>query len=218
MTIITVIFWQESNFYIFLRSNFCGVNFNVVTAGCPDSPSYLRYFDRTNRRWTLEWKVGDSDGPESRNDNLIWIDKDNIYVYGGQDFGYNVLCDFWKYSISSKTWTNLTVADGSLYSVDRGSADATNYPGCRRGSAYWYTPDDNSIWIFSGVVAYEDNEFLPDLWRFNMTSQQWTFVAGLLKEVTESTVFSDPLDVTPAQRWGAYSAVDAQYNLWYLQQ
>lgn len=141
----------------------------------------------------------------------MWIDKDdNVYIYGGSS-----KCDFWQFSPGSKTWTELTVGDGSLNSTEKGVENAANYPGCRRGSAYWYTPDDNSLWIFSGYDDSTGDLNFPDLWRYNITSKKWAFVAGLLQWIlTDEPTFSNAFEVTPFQRWGAFSAVDAHYNLW----
>ncbi len=54
----------------------------------------------------------------------------------------------------------------------------------------------------------------PDLWKFDLSTQEWSFVAGSLDYITDIITADDPLDVTPSQRWGAQTAVDSSYNLW----
>lgn len=177
------------------------------------SPS-LRYFDVINGRWTAVWSSGDSAGPIPRSDNSIWIDKDdNIWVYGGLDNSFNILCDFWMYNSSSKVWTELTPQKTDQVFGDRGVESSTTYPGCLRVAATWYTHDDNSLWLSHG---YSDGYGLPAMFRYKISTGMWTWMGGSNTTCTLNQ-FPDAgssFNNYPCVRYAPVTAVDDKGNLW----
>lgn len=86
------------------------------------------------------------------------------------------------------TWMGGTIA---MDMVDNGSpgeqgtygtqgiSAAFNIPGGRRGSAIWKDKSGN-VWLFGGygIDANGKLVYLNDLWEFNSTTNQWTWVGG----------------------------------------
>ena len=109
----------------------------------------------------------------------------NTFLFGG--FGYsattaNYLNDFWKYDPVSNTWAWISGSNAvdalGVYGA-QGLSAPTNMPGSRHSSAYWKDAGGN-FWIFGGhgfSSAGAHNE-LNDLFRYNPTMNQWTWVKG----------------------------------------
>jgi N-acetylneuraminic acid mutarotase len=56
----------------------------------------------------------------------------------------------------------------------------SNLPGARQGSATWYDESNNCIWLFGGY-GYDNDSYtgyLNDIWRYNFSSNQWTWIDG----------------------------------------
>jgi N-acetylneuraminic acid mutarotase len=60
-----------------------------------------------------------------------------------------------------------------------GTPAATNFPGARASAETW-TDKSGNLWLFSGVGADADgkNGSLNDLWEFDPTANQWTWMGG----------------------------------------
>jgi hypothetical protein len=104
-----------------------------------------------------------------------------------------------------------------------GAASAANVPGARDGGTTW-TDASGNLWLFGGFAGYSDPQnttlagnFLSDLWKYSLSSGQWTWVAG------PTTVCSPPVygtqgvaaaTNTPGARTTGVKWIDAQGNLW----
>jgi hypothetical protein len=127
-------------------------------------------------------------GPDARTGATTWTDSSGkLWLFGGQDGeGGNVplglLNDLWSFDPSNTTWTLVsgsTTVDAAGSYGTKGSASSTNVPGARWGAVSWVDASGN-FWIFGGQ-GYDftsTNGLLNDLWEFNPTTSEWTWVAG----------------------------------------
>jgi N-acetylneuraminic acid mutarotase len=111
-----------------------------------------------------------------------WVDAaGNFWIFGGLGFAASPssghLNDLWEYNSSTNLWTWVS---GSNIANQPGSygtqnvASATNMPSARYAQNGVADASGN-FWIFGG----RDNTGLKDdLWKFNLSSGQWTWVSG----------------------------------------
>lgn len=120
-----------------------------------------------------------------------WIDPDeNIWIFGGQgvdsqgQLGY--LNDLWKYNPSTNLWTWMggpTIRGQIGNYGSRGIASPDNYPSARYAHTTW-TDDSGNLWLFGGVgILGEDQAtasatWLNDLWKYDIRTNMWTWIAG----------------------------------------
>ena len=128
--------------------------------------------------------------PGARVNATTWKDTSgNFWLFGG--YGYDgaktlgFLNDLWMFNPTSKTWTFVsggatsTVNQAGIYGT-QGTAASTNMPGGRQEAVGWADGKGN-LWLFGGEgedSAKTANGVLNDLWVYNITSKQWTWVTG----------------------------------------
>lgn len=119
--------------------------------------------------------------------NMCSDNNGNLYIFGGygtSSSGNGLTNDLWRYNISTGQWTWLKGSNSTyVYGVygTLGTAAANNAPGSR----YQYTSNTlmadggGNLWMF-GSYGYSSNNngLLNDLWRFNLTTSQWTWMSG----------------------------------------
>ncbi len=100
----------------------------------------------------------------------------------------------------------------------QGQPSSQNIPGSRQGSAYW-TDRQGNFWLFSGygVAGTQSDGRLNDLWEYQPSSGQWTWVSGP-QQPNQPAVFgttgaASPNNI-PAGRVQAQTWTDSQGNLW----
>jgi N-acetylneuraminic acid mutarotase len=171
--------------------------------------------------------------PGARQWAMSWTDRNgNFWLFGGQgidgnnDFGsFN---DLWEYSPSSKEWTWVsggnTVNTMGLYG-NVGVAASGNVPGSRQSAVSWADRDGN-LWLFggSGYDSTGESQYdLNDLWEFNTSSKEWTWVSGSSAVGNQPTVCVAGAYGTegtaaaanvPGGRNSAISWIDPTGNLW----
>jgi hypothetical protein len=182
--------------------------------------------------------------PGARTNAVTWTDSfGNFWLFGGYGFdgqstpvlGY--LNDLWEYT--GGNWVFVTGSSKAnqpgVYGT-AGTAASTNLPGGRQEAVGWADANGN-LWLFGGEG--EDsvgtaNGILNDLWVFNLTSKQWTFVTGSTT-ANQTGVYGlqpsvGPPNTTgaagtfglasasnstfPGSRWGASGWVDAGGDFW----
>jgi N-acetylneuraminic acid mutarotase len=134
--------------------------------------------------------------PGGRDQAVGWIDSNgDLWIFGGinpiftgplTDFLAN-FDDVWKFSFSSNEWTWMAGNNSSATSTSNfpgvygtlGTAAAANVPGSRVNETSW-TDSSGNLWIFggSGYDSAGNNGFLNDLWMFNPTTLNWTWMGG----------------------------------------
>ena len=118
----------------------------------------------------------------------VWTDaQGNFWLFGGQTVnssGTSVLYnDLWTFNPSTSQWTNISgsTTAGSTAGVygTMGTTAATNAPGARLGGAGW-TDNNGFLWLFggSGYDTAGAGGILNDMWKFDPSVKQWTWVAG----------------------------------------
>jgi hypothetical protein len=138
-----------------------------------------------------------ANAPSGRSDAASWIDSNgNLWLFGGQNYDpaslddgsyqiYNsgFLNDLWEFSPTTQQWTWVGGSSGENQSGVYGTlgvAATTNFPGARSGATSW-TDNSGNFWLFGGEgydANYGESGFLNDLWKYNPTTGQWTWVGG----------------------------------------
>lgn len=136
--------------------------------------------------------------PGPRQHSATWKDSSgNLWLFGGSGIDVNgssgYLNDLWKFNPATQEWTWMggaqSVGSVSLCSNEGcgqsgvygtlGTSAAGNVPGGREGPASW-TDANGNFWMFGGQ-GYDSNGtfvYLNDLWQYNPTTNQWTWMGG----------------------------------------
>jgi N-acetylneuraminic acid mutarotase len=174
-----------------------------------------------------------------------WADQNgNLWLFGGSGVDVNgggngaLFNTLWEFTIATGEWTWMGGAGrsgGTAVSGTAGTAAAGNIPSARQNATGWTDPSGN-MWLFGGYGRYApfpnglgggEND-LNDLWEFNPTSKQWTWVGGSLTGVLNAYNYAVPpsgsygaLGIAsssnvPGGRDGANGWVDGSGNLWFF--
>ena len=164
--------------------------------------------------------------PGARQAASSWIDSSGLlWLFGGYgydgagDVGY--LNDLWQYSPSTAQWTWVSGGDvdnaGGVYGT-QGTAGTSNVPGARQGASSWIDASGR-VWLYGGAGhgAAAGVGDLNDLWRYDLTSGEWTWVSGgdssdgIGLYGTQGAISASTV---PGARQGASSWIDASGHLW----
>jgi N-acetylneuraminic acid mutarotase len=183
--------------------------------------------------------------PGARDASTSWTDQSgNLWLFGGRGYDANgnlgSLNDLWEFNPSTHQWTWMggsnTVPCTTLLSVKNctgqpgvygalGTPAVSNIPSGRWGAAGW-TDSNGHRWLFggNGVDAGGQPSGLNDLWEFNPSTMEWTWVGGSSKGALSSIYVGQPgvygtLGVpaagnVPGSRYGAASWIDRNGNFW----
>ena len=126
--------------------------------------------------------------PGSRSGAVGWTDSiGNHWLFGGGEetadgTSFSYFNDLWEFDPSTVQWTwmggsNTGGAQGVYGTL--GVPDPANVPGARAYAARW-TDANGNFWIFggSGIDSLGKSGNLNDLWEFNQSNHQWTWVGG----------------------------------------
>jgi hypothetical protein len=170
--------------------------------------------------------------PGTRGRATKWTDQSgNLWLFGGYcwkfDFDsiyyYN---DLWKYNPLINQWTWISgdsmPNQNGIYGV-LGISDIFNKPGSRESPVSWLD-QSGKLWFFGGdgYDSNSGNHLLNDLWNFNPTTLEWTWVKG---DSSNLYLAGDHLGVygikgifndnnKPGSRRWASSWTDKNNNLW----
>jgi len=148
-----------------------------------------------------------SNVPGARVSGSTWTDAaGDLWLFGG--FGYDsngnlgILNDLWEYEPSTGEWTwvsGANVIDQSAVFGTEGTPDPGNVPSSRFDGQTWADAHGN-LWLFGGEVycaqcGRGSNTYGNDLWEFNPTTVEWTWVSGT-NEVNQPGVYGT--EGTPA--------------------
>jgi N-acetylneuraminic acid mutarotase len=161
----------------------------------------------------------------------------NVWLFGGQGYdasgNVGLLNDLWEYSPSLKQWTwmvgpptsNAANQKGSYGALGTGSATTT--PGGRQNAVLWADASGN-IWLFGGFGFDSTGTNAPagavlnDLWKYNTTTKQWTWVSGggatgnANQAGTYGTQTAAATSNVPGSRWGAVGWVNPDGDLFFF--
>jgi N-acetylneuraminic acid mutarotase len=164
--------------------------------------------------------------PGARQSPTSWIDGDgNLWLFGGygRDSGGTLyfLNDLWKFTPATGQWTwvdgSNVIGQAGVYGTEDTPA-ANNVPGARLSAASWIDGSGN-LWLFggNGLDSGGTVNGLNDLWKFDPTSGQWTWVDGSTTVLQSGTYgMEDVASVNniPGARQSRTSWVDASGNFW----
>lgn len=125
--------------------------------------------------------------PGTRYGAVSWTDHSgNLWLFGGLGFdgvgGAGWLNDLWEFNPSTKEWAWISGSDTAsqpgVYGT-LGTAAAGNVPGGRTGASSWIDKSGN-LWLFGGEGYASSGQlgWLNDLWEFNPTKSEWTWISG----------------------------------------
>jgi hypothetical protein len=171
-----------------------------------------------------EYTPSTSNSPGARYASVTWTDAaGNLWLFGGAGYssGQNVYFnDLWEYRLASGwAWmggsatTNTAGVYGAL-----GMAASGNAPGSRSSAVSW-TDSTGHLWLFGGY-GYDVNGTLGnlnDLWEFDTTTREWTWVGGSSTENAYGlygTQGSASLSNVPGARNSAVAWTDSSGNFW----
>ncbi len=114
-----------------------------------------------------------------------WIDhQGNFWLFGGVGTT-GLYGDLWKYDPTINQWAYMKgfagVADqDGVYGV-QGTPSPANKPGCRGFGFLTWVDQAGDLWLFGGSGHGASNSFGPlsDLWRYNIATNEWTWMKGL---------------------------------------
>ena len=116
----------------------------------------------------------------------------NFWVFGGSGMssvGSGIgsaapLNDLWRYNPSTNQWTWVSGDNNtgmpSVYGT-KGIPSTANRPGARLSANCWFDANGN-FWLFGGAGTDVSNAVagpLNELWRFNPSTNEWTWMGGL---------------------------------------
>jgi N-acetylneuraminic acid mutarotase len=168
-----------------------------------------------------------SNVPGGRWDAIGWTDTHGIlWMFGGGGFDSvgadGNLNDLWSFNPSTNQWTwvsgSSTKQQGGSYGSP-GVAASTNVPGGRGQGVAW-TGSDGNLWLFGGIGLDGNGGggVLNDLWTYNPTSNQWTWVGGSKSAVGQQGIYGTQGQAStsnvPGGRRSALGWVDGSGKLW----
>jgi Galactose oxidase, central domain len=160
--------------------------------------------------------------PGARRQPIAWTDAaGNFWLFGGNSVGsVGMLNDLWEYAPSAGQWVwqggSDTVGAAASYG-SQGAPAASNNPGAREGAAKW-TDAAGNLWLFGGdSLAGQNWQELNDIWSYNPTTGQWTWVGGSSIAANAGNYGTQSVPAAsnlPPARTGAISWVDSAGTFW----
>ncbi len=166
--------------------------------------------------------------PGWRTDGVSWTDTNgNLWLFGGSGTGSTfagLLNDLWEFNPTTNEWAWMggsNIADQLGHYGVKGKAAATNMPGARDAASAW-TDSNGNFWLFggNGYDGVGGEGALNDLWEFNLSTKEWTFVAGGIasSQTGDNSVYGTlgvfAAQNTPGGRGGAASWADNNGHFW----
>jgi N-acetylneuraminic acid mutarotase len=172
--------------------------------------------------------------PGGRWNGVTWTDSSgHLWLFGGEGFdaGDHIgsLNDLWEFNPSTKEWAWMGGSSRGSEMPDGywgepgeygtlGTPAPGNIPGGRANAMSW-TDKSGHLWLFGGL-AYDAEGFkgnLNDLWEFNPSTNQWTWMGGsnnASKPGIYGTLGMPDAQNDPGGREWASTWVDGSGNLW----
>lgn len=192
-------------------------------------------FDPASGQWAwmsgsqstnLQGTPSTASAPPSRAFAASWIDSNGaLWLFGGgytDSAGNNphALNDLWIYTPSNSQWAYVSGSIDTKSTVGTtGIGATTNIPGSRGACVVW-TDSVGHVWLFGGkgygITTGSLASLLNDLWTFDPSSRQWTYVSGPQDPNTSAGVYFLPGMGTsqPGARAISSGWVDSTGQLW----
>jgi len=163
--------------------------------------------------------IGDTNNiPASSMEGFSWTTSSGkFWLFGGMD---NYL---WRYDPETGEWTWWLseipqLEMGQAHYGSMGVSSPNNIPGMRMAGVTWIDSSDN-LWLFSGSGTDKNNSHGPlnDLWKFNASNGEWTWMGGS-DLVGKKGIYGNKgvasADNIPGARVDAMSWKDHDGNFW----
>ncbi|RYZ49558.1 MAG: hypothetical protein EOP49_16005, partial [Sphingobacteriales bacterium] len=189
-------------------------------------------FNPLTRLWT--WMSGDespnapgnygtirvsspSNVPPARHSATGWVEGNNLWVFGGVRTNNTAFADMWRYSIGTGQWTWMSGPQTGGVNPNYGVIAvplASNTPGSRYSSMSW--SDGDNLWLFGGNAYFRGNvnEGASDLWRYNASTNLWTYINGNIVGNAPVSYGLLGLLANPGNRINSLTWRDASGRLW----
>jgi len=165
-----------------------------------------------------------SNMPSSRYRGNTWIGASgSLWLFGGRNFSTagEYLNDLWRYNPENNQWTWIsgdnTGNQPGVYGT-KGVPAAANVPGGRQNATSW-TDASGNFWLFGGQGPVTGGSVvrLNDLWKYNPTTNEWTWMSGADQPDQPPNYGTkgqpNPTNV-PGARIGAIGWADSSGTLW----
>jgi len=133
-----------------------------------------------------------SNVPGARSGSVSWIDSSgNLWLFGGLGGAGDPsgdLNDLWEFNPATTEWTWVNgsytgnsygdFSETGIYGT-QGVASPNNVPPPRDSAVSW-TDSNGNLWLFGGegFTSGSTNGMFNDLWEFNTTTKEWTWISG----------------------------------------
>jgi gliding motility-associated-like protein len=144
-----------------------------------------------------------------------------FWMYGGLDTAYNQYSDLWEFNPSINQWAwikgNNLPQQSPVYGT-QGVPAPGNTPGARAYGVSGWTDNNGDIWLFGGWNDQWGGIF-ADLWRYSISTNEWTWMKGPQGPVNNSGVFGTqgipaPANHPPSRCETTANWVDNGNNFW----
>ena len=164
--------------------------------------------------------------PGGRVGSACWVDNNNnLWLFGGlirdeiQGMGY-YMSDMWKYDVTLNQWAWMSGTNSytSLPSYGtKGVPAPGNWPGGRWMMGSWRDANGD-VGVYGGANNATTKVF-GDLWRFNVSSNLWTWMSGASTYSSNVPIAYGPQGVPsstafPGSRYTTQTSADNAGNLW----
>jgi hypothetical protein len=182
---------------------FGGLGYGISGAGSTYQNDLWRY-DPAANQWT--WVKGNNEAgvfanygmqgttaatnmPGGRYGALSWIDNAGCFwLFGGYGYttsgGAGYLNDLWKYDPATDQWTwvkgSNILSQPAVYGTLAMPA-ASNTPGGRYGGGNYWSDAAGNFYLFGGYGYSLNIGYTNDLWKYNPTTNEWTWLNGSQK-------------------------------------
>ncbi len=147
----------------------------------------------TNWTWEADTNAAQSPGsfgslgvaattnqPSGRSGTMGWKDSSGkLWIFSGSG-GFS---DMWVFDSSTLSWvwmsgTHISTSNAGVYGT-QGTAAAANLPGARTSAATW-TDAAGKFWMLGGYGTDANGliGYMNDFWRYDTSSNQWTWMGG----------------------------------------
>jgi len=167
-------------------------------------------------------KSSSSNTPGARFQPATWVGLDGqFYLFGGYIFSGTTYGDLWQYSTVTNEWSWIGGTQQQIPSGSYGTfrqASPNSYPAGRLGATSWRDLDGN-FWLCGGYGVIDGvGDFLNDLWLYNVSSKEWTWMSGDDNVGSNGAVYGEKgvpsSSNTPGYRSGSSGYVDSSNTLY----